>query len=530
MFKGDVRYYTEVLILGSGIAGCSAALTLADQGVHVILVTSGEGLDAGNTALAQGGIVYIGEEDSPTLLKKDILTAGWNHNYQRAVNFLSSRGPEVVEEILIKGLNIPFERDEIGNFRLTREGGHGCPRILYCGDYTGRAIMEGFIRKIEDHPNITIFKKRMGIDLITSHHHSSRLEFKYHLVNQCIGAYLFNEQKSYVETVIADFTVLATGGIGQIYLHTTNSSTAIGSGLVMAYRSGARVFNCEFVQFHPTSLYGLGGQKFLISEAVRGEGAKFVRIDGTPFMKEYDSRGDLAPRDIVTRAIVEEMLRTGDEFVYLDAADYVKKDIPRRFPTIYKRCKEAGYDITKEPIPVVPAAHFFCGGILVDLEGRTTLNRLYAVGECSCSGVHGANRLASTSLLEGLIWGKSAGDSIHKQIEKRRKISRRLMDSVPDWSNPGNNQNEDPALIAQDWATIKHTMWNYVGIIRTTARLKRAREDLNNLSKRLYEFYRNTPISRPLIELFHGCKCAMIVTDAALRNPKSIGCHFRIDG
>ncbi len=529
MFKGDIRYYTQVLILGSGIAGCSAALTLADQGIEVILVSSGSGLDAGNTPLAQGGIVYRGEKDSPLLLKKDILTAGWNHNYQKAVNFLSTRGPEVVEKILIEKLKIPFERDEKNKLRLTREGGHGCARILYCGDYTGRAIMDGLISAIETHPNITVFPHRMGIDLITSHHHSTRLEFKYHLTNQCLGAYLYNEEKGYVETVMADFTILATGGIGQIYLHTTNSPSATGSGLVMAYRSGARVFNCEFIQFHPTALYERGGQKFLISEAVRGEGARFVRIDGSPFMEEYDPRGDLAPRDIVTRAIVEEMLKRGDEFVYLDAADYVKKDIPKRFPTIYKRCLEAGYDITRQPIPVVPAAHFFCGGVLVDIEGRTTLNRLYAVGECSCTGVHGANRLASTSLLEGLLWGKSAGDSIYKQIAKNRKVSRRLMDSIPDWSNPGNNNNEDPALIAQDWSTIKHTMWNYVGIIRTPSRLKRAREDLNNLSKRLYEFYRNTPISKPLIELFHGCKSAMIVTDAALRNPKSIGCHFRIN-
>ncbi|WP_461833652.1 L-aspartate oxidase [Desulfothermus sp.] len=520
------RYYTNVLIIGTGIAGCSVAITLANKGLSVTLVTSGDDIDTGNTPLAQGGIVYRGINDSPELLKQDILSAGWRYNYEKSVNYLTTKGPDIVKDILIEELNVPFEKDENSNFKLTKEGAHSLNRILYCGDYTGRAIIDAFIKKIKEHPNINILTKHTAIDLITSHHHPSKLEFKYHLTNQCIGAYIYNQQDDIVETVMADYTVLATGGVGQVYLHTTNSPTSIGSGLVMAYRSGARVMNCEFVQFHPTALYQRGGQKFLISEALRGEGARFVRIDGTPFMKEYDPRGDLAPRDIVTRAIVEEMLKTGDDFVYLDAADFVKKDIPKRFPTIYKRCLEAGYDITKEPIPVVPAAHFFCGGILVDLEGKTTLDRLYAVGEVSCTGVHGANRLASTSLLEGLVWGHSAAISISKRIQKKNRLSKKLMDAIPDWSIPGTNDNEDPALIAQDWLTIKHTMWNYVGIVRTTSRLKRAREDLNNLSKRLYEFYRNTPISKNLIDLFHGCQCAIIITNAANRNPKTVGCHF----
>ncbi len=528
MYLTKNRYYTTVLIIGTGIAGCTAALTLANKGIDVTIITSGNSIDTGNSPLAQGGIVYRGENDSTYKLKQDIITAGWNYNYHKAVNFLCKKGPEVVEKILIQELNVPFERDENGVLKLTKEGGHSLKRILYCGDYTGRAIIDSFVKKIKEHPNITILTKRTAIDLITSHHHSKKMEFKYQLNNQCVGAYIYNEQLDIVETVFADYTILATGGIGQIYLHTTNSPSAIGSGLVMAHRSGAKVMNCEFIQFHPTSLYQRGGQKFLISEALRGEGAKFVRIDGTPFMEEYDPRGDLAPRDIVTRAIVEEMLKTGDEFVYLDAADYVKKDIPKRFPTIYKKCLELGVDMTKEPIPVVPAAHFFCGGVLVDLYGRTTLNRLYAIGECSCTGVHGANRLASTSLLEGLTWGHSAANYIHSKLNKRTRLYRRLIDSIPDWCNPGTQRNEDPALIAQDWSTIKHTMWNYVGIIRTTARLKRAKEDLTNLNKRLYEFYKNTPISKNLIDLFHACQCAIIITDAANRNPKSIGCHYRV--
>ena len=529
MSKENNRYYTDVLIIGTGIAGCSVALTLANKGLSVTLITSGDDIDTGNSPLAQGGIVYRGPNDSPKLLQQDILTAGWKYNYQKSVKYLSNKGPDIVKDILINELNVPFERDKDSNFKLTKEGAHSVNRILYCGDYTGRAIIDSFKRKIKEHPNIKILTKHTAIDLITSHHHSLKLEFKYHLINQCIGAYIYNQQEDKVETVLADYTVLATGGVGQVYLHTTNAPSSIGSGLVMAYRSGAKVMNCEFIQFHPTALYQRGGQKFLISEALRGEGARFVRIDGTPFMKEYDPRGDLAPRDIVSRAIVEEMLRTGDDFVYLDAADFVKKDIPKRFPNIYKKCLEAGYDITKEPIPVVPAAHFFCGGILVDLEGRTTLNRLYAVGEVSCTGVHGANRLASTSLLEGLVWGHSAGLSISKRLQKKNRLSKKLMGSIPDWSSPGTDKNEDPALVAQDWLTIKHTMWNYVGIVRTTSRLKRAREDLHNLSKRLYEFYRNTPISKNLIDLFHGCQCAIIITDSANRNTKSVGCHFRVN-
>ncbi|MFP4214145.1 MAG: L-aspartate oxidase [Desulfohalobiaceae bacterium] len=526
-FNQTARMKTQVLVVGSGIAGCISALEMADQGVEVTLVTSGSNLDCGNTAQAQGGIVYRGKEDSAELLKKDILTAGWNSNYKKAVQFLSQHGPKAVQELLLDKYGVELEKDELGQYRLTREGGHGLPRILFAADCTGRVIMDRLIPEVKARQNINILTCRTAIDLLTSHHHSTRMEFHYQLANQCLGAYVFNQHTSQVEIVFADYTILATGGLGQIYLHTTNSRASIGSGLSMASRSGARVMNCEYVQFHPTALFQRGGQQFLISEAVRGEGARFVRQDGKPFMKEYDPRGDLAPRDVVTRAIVEEMLWSGDDFVYLDATRNFCEHPSHRFPNIYKRCKEAGIDMYKDAIPVVPAAHFFCGGVLVDLEGRTNLNRLYAVGECSCTGVHGANRLASTSLLEGLLWGKSVAKSITAKAKSKNALGKKLMHSVPDWSHPGNEQNEDPALIAQDWATIKHTMWNYVGIVRTTARLRRANEDLQNLNKRLYEFYRNTPISRPLIELFHGCQSAMIITLAALRNTKSLGCHFR---
>jgi len=528
MFEDTGRIKTDVLIIGSGIAGCTAALELAKQNIKVTLVTSGKDVDNGNTPYAQGGIVYRGQTDTPERLSRDILTAGWNCNYRRAVQFLSKKGPQAVQESLIDLYQVPFDKTEDG-FKLTKEGGHGLQRILYCADYTGKAIMQKLMDSVKNSTNINILTQRTAIDLLTTHHHSTRLEFHYQLMDQCVGAYIFNQHTCQVETVMADQTILASGGVGQIYLHTTNSRPSIGSGLTMAYRSGAKVMNCEYIQFHPTALFQRGGQQFLISEAVRGEGAKFIRMDGTPFMKEYDPRGDLAPRDIVTRAIVQEMLHNGDDFVYLDAANFVSGDLSKRFPTIYKKCLEIGIDISKDPIPVVPAAHFFCGGILVDLEGKSTLNRLYAIGECSCTGVHGANRLASTSLLEGLLWGLNSARAISQRASPKKRLGQKLIDSVPDWTSPGNEDNEDPALIAQDWALIKHTMWNYVGIVRTTSRLKRANEDLRNLDKRLQEFYRNTAISKPLIDLFHGCQSAIIITLAALRNTKSFGCHYRIN-
>nr|AGF93678.1 L-aspartate oxidase [uncultured organism] len=491
------------------------------------MITAGTNLDNGNTPQAQGGIIFNENDDSPELLQKDIYTAGWNCNYKKAVKHISQKGSDVVREILLDKLQIAFEKDRNGKLKLTREGGHSTPRILYCADYTGRSIIDGYIKKINNSPNINVITNRTAVDLLTSHHQSTSLEFQYQLNNQCLGAYVFNQYTREVETIMADFTILATGGVGQIFLHTTNSNSSIGSGVTMAHRSGAKTMNSEFVQFHPTALFQRGGQQFLISETVRGEGAKFIRMDGKPFMKEYDSRGDLAPRDIVTRATIQEMLKTGDDFVYLDAANYISKDLPTRFPTIYNKCLELGIDINKDPIPVVPAAHFFCGGILVDMEGKTTLNRLYAIGECSCTGVHGANRLASTSLLEGVLWGKQAAESIHYKIQKKNQLSKKLMESIPDWTHVGNDENEDPALITQDWLTIKNTMWNYVGIVRTSSRLRRAVEDFANLSKRLYEFYRNTPISKELIQLFHGCQTAILITHAARMNKKSQGCHYR---
>ncbi len=528
----DYRLKSDVLVIGSGIAGSVAALTLAESGADVILLTAGEDLFAGNTRLAQGGVVFHAKDDDPGILEKDIMTAGWGQNYLRAVRYLAHKGPKVLQKTLIDAYHVPFAHRDSDEWNFTREGGHSVARILYAADHTGLTIMQRLTRAVEDAPNIRVLTRRTAIDLLTTHHHATHLDFKYSLANQCVGAYVFNEQLSQVEIVLADFTVLATGGAGHIYLHTTNSRGAIGSGLSMANRAGVKLHNLEYVQFHPTAFYQGAKRferRFLISEAVRGEGARLVNSKGERFMTRYDQRADLAPRDIVTRAIMAEMLATDEDCVYLDTTHGMHREVAERFPTIYNKCLEQGIDMRTTPIPVVPAAHYFCGGILVDTRGRTTLERLYSAGECTCTGVHGANRLASTSLLEGLLWGFSAGQDIAKRLGAKWRVTRKLADAIPDWQNPGDIHNEDPALIAQDWANIRNTMWNYVGIIRSTARLRRAFEDLRNLSKNMHDFYKMTPISKPIIDLFHGCQTAYVVTQAAMRNTRSQGCHYRVD-
>ncbi|KAB1441120.1 L-aspartate oxidase [Pseudodesulfovibrio senegalensis] len=527
----DHRMTTDALIIGSGIAGAVAALTLAEAGVETTILTAGEELTWGNTSLAQGGIVYTSEEDSPKSLEKDILTAGWNHNYIRAVRHLAQHGPEILKKVLIEKYPVPFSKTH-DSWNLTKEGGHSIARILYCADHTGKNIMETLAEALNASPNIRILTSRTAIDLLTTGHHARHTDYQYSLNNQCVGAYVFNEENKSVETILARFTMLATGGVGQVFLHTTNTQSSIGSGLAMAQRAGAKLMNCEYIQFHPTALYGgakRGERRFLVSEAVRGEGAKLVNGSGEAFMPKYDERADLAPRDIVTRAIMDEMLHSGADCVYLDVSNNVDCDIHERFPTISQNCANMGVDICSQPIPVVPAAHYFCGGVLTDINGRTTLDRLYAAGETSCTGVHGANRLASTSLLEGLVWGYGAANDIAKHLAHKKTIlTRKLVDSIPDWQSPGNIENEDPALIAQDWATVRNTMWNYVGIARNKYRLNRAFADLRNLYKNLQDFYRKTPPSKPIIDLFHGSQCAYIITLAAMRNKQSKGCHFRV--
>lgn len=527
------RFHTSVLVIGSGLAGCSTALTLADKGYEVTLLTSGPKLFSGNSPLAQGGIVYKAHEGDPKNLVHDMMVAGHHHNYRKAVQHIANFGPKVVEEMLLDRLAVPFAHGGNGkdDWKLTMEGGHAAHRILYCADYTGKTIMQSFIAAIEASPNINVLTDRTAVDLLTTHHHAHHSELRYQLTNQCVGAYVFNEKLRRVETILADHTVLATGGIGQVYLHSTNSPSAVGSGVCMAQRAGARLENMEYVQFHPTSLFNITQHRFLVSEAVRGEGARLINNKGEQFMPRYDTRGDLAPRDIVARSIVEEMFKTNAQCVHLDASGIVD-DVHSRFPTISAQCRALGLDMAKDPIPVVPAEHYFCGGILTDQNGRTTIDKLYAVGECACTGIHGANRLASTSLLEALTWGHMAGLDISKRSKPQHHLTntqKRLHASIPDWNPLGDARNDDPALVAQDWATIRHTMWNYVGITRTSARLRRAFDDLRDLVRHLHDFYKGTPLSKERIDLYHGCHTAYSITQAALRNKKSMGCHYRKD-
>jgi L-aspartate oxidase len=526
------REHYPALIIGTGIAGLTTALTLASAGIRVLLVTKASDPKDCNTFWAQGGIIYQGENDSPASLVSDILRAGAGISNEEAVHFLAEEGPRVVREILLENVHVPFSKSEEGELDLTQEGAHSIPRIIHAGDATGNAIEVSLLNRVKAEPNVTLATDVTAIDLLSTHHHPTNIQVRYRLTNECVGAYLLDNKTNEVFTVFADYTVLATGGIGQVFLHSTNTRHAIGDGVVMAKRAGARIMNAEYVQFHPTALADKKANHFLISEALRGEGARLRNHKGEFFMERYaPDLKDLAPRDIVARAIVEEMTRNKEEFVYLDLANFYHghQPIKERFPNIAKACADLGVDIEREPIPVVPAAHYFCGGVLCNTRGESTLSRLYAIGETSCSGLHGANRLASTSLLEGLTWGYYAAISIREKILGGGEVRTFVTDSIPDWRAPGTIDVEDPALILQDWTTMQHTMWNYVGIVRTYERLKRAVADMRELGNRLTTFYHEATISKAIVELFHGQQCAEIVASAALRNPVSRGAHFRRD-
>jgi L-aspartate oxidase len=514
----------DVLIIGCGVAGSIAALQLADAGVHVVVSTRSSNPEESNTYYAQGGIVYEGEGDSPELLAKDILHAGAGYCNPQAVELLAKEAPKLVRSLLLEKLSIPFDRTAEGKLSLVLEGGHSIARILHAADSTGSLIERYLIQALKAKANITLLTDTTAVDLLTPAHHSVNRLTVYDPLS-CNGAFLLNQGTGHVQRVLARTTILASGGLGQIFLRTTNPAGARGDGLAMAYRAGARVLNCEFMQFHPTAFYQQGAPCFLITEAMRGAGARLLDSNGNLFMQKYNPEWkDLAPRDVVSRSIHQEMLTSGTTHVFLDIASHLPaNDIRDRFPFIYEKCLEHGVDITHEPIPIVPAAHYFCGGVWVDLWGRTTLNHLYAVGEVACTGLHGANRLASTSLLEGVVWGNRAAEHILRTMEEHPKPH---MDEIPPWMETG-TEIPDSALISQDMSVIKHIMWNYTGLIRTTERLQRALRELRHLESEIDRFYQAVKLTDGIIGLRNAVRAAIIITIAAWENKTSVGCHYR---
>ena len=519
----------DLLVLGAGIAGCSAALRAADLGAAVVLVAKDE-LGGSNTSWAQGGIIGLAppeEGDSPDLLAADIEAAGAGLCRQEAVRLLAEEGPRLCRSFLWERLGVPFDLGPNDTPDAIAEAAHSAKRIYHAKDATGLAIQSALSQAVRSHPNIRVRERLCLVDLITSPHHCLSPVRVYDPI-RVHGAFLYDPATGQVEGALARRTLLATGGLGYLYLHTTNPPSATGDGLAAAYRASARIVNCEYLQFHPTALYAPGKPRTLLTEALRGEGAWLVNRKGERFMAKYAPEHlELAPRDVVSRAIFQEMAASGDASVFLDLAPVAAKlDLESHFPTVVAACRAEGLDPLRQPIPVVPAAHYFCGGVLVDLDGRTSLPGLFAAGEVACTGLHGANRLASTSLLEGLVWGLRGAEAAVAELPGASLPEVRDM---AQWQMPEATEETDPLLIDQDWGLIRSTLWNYAGIVRTGDRLHRAKADIQYLAHRIDRFYHEAPLSRGLLELRSGILCAQLILKAALQNPESRGCHYRVD-
>jgi len=507
-----MRQY-DVLIIGSGLAGQSAALRLA--GHCRVLMIAKRALEESASSRAQGGIAAVlDSQDSIEAHIRDTLIAGAYLNSAKATRFVVENGSRAIEWLIEQG--VPFTKDERG-YHLTREGGHSARRIIHVADATGLYVQETLTEKVRHHPDIDLLENHTAIDLITGKKLGDPSEH-----NRCYGAYVLDDKSGKIETIFAAHTLIASGGAGKVYLYTTNPDTSTGDGIAMAWRAGARIANMEFIQFHPTCLFHPHEKAFLISEAVRGEGGLLKLPDGTRFMPKHDARAELAPRDVVARAIDFEMKKRGLDCVYLDIAHKGEAFIKEHFPNIYARCLELGIDITREPIPVVPAAHYTCGGIVIDQRSRTDIPGLYAVGEASCSGLHGANRLASNSLLECLVYSESAVADI---LAQPRQAPRPL----PQWDESRVTDADEEIIIAHNWEELRRFMWNYVGIVRTTKRLKRAQHRIRLLEREIEEFYANFRISHDLIELRNLVAIADLIVRSALKRKESRGLHFSKD-
>jgi L-aspartate oxidase len=501
----------DVIVVGSGLAGQSAALRLAGH-LRVALVAKRR-LEDSASGYAQGGIAAVlDNHDSIASHIDDTIVAGAGLNDPVATRFVVERGRAAIEWLIEQG--VPFTRSD-GAYHLTREGGHSIRRVIHVSDATGNAVQEVLTARVRQHPNIKVFEHHIAVDLITGR--------KLGLEKQrCYGGYFLDIRNDRVVTLGAPNTVVATGGAGKVYLYTTNPDTSTGDGIAMAWRAGCRVANMEFIQFHPTCLYHPHAKSFLISEAVRGEGGLLRLPDGTRFMPEHDARAELAPRDIVARAIDFEMKKRGLDCVFLDITHKTPAFILQHFPTIHGRCLELGIDITREPIPVVPAAHYTCGGVISDLHGRTDIPGLYVSGEASHTGLHGANRLASNSLLECVVFSDAAAQDILSQKPSRLPV-------LPEWDESRVTDADEEIVISHNWDELRRFMWDYVGIVRTTKRLKRAQHRIRLLMREIDEFYANFRIGNDLIELRNLVVTADLIVRCALRRKESRGLHFSPD-
>ena len=510
---------SDYLVIGSGIAGLSFALKVADHGK--VNVLSKSKADESNTSYAQGGIASVSDiNDSLSKHIEDTLVAGAGLCHHDAVETALSEAPERINDLIKWGVH--FTKNENGQFDLAREGGHSEHRILHAADLTGAEIQRALLKRAREHPNIEIFENHFAIDLITEHHVLGNLQSAF---NICFGAYVLSVNENTVIPLQANYTTIATGGASRVFLHSTNPSIATGDGVAMAHRAGVRIANMEFVQFHPTSLYNPGKRSFLISEALRGFGGILLNGNGERFMPKYDDRGELAPRDIVSRSIDSEMKRLREDCVYLDMRHLDHDELFHRFPNISRHCREElNIDISKDLIPVVPAAHYFCGGIMTSLNGQTSMQNLFAIGEAAHTGLHGANRLASNSLMEGLVFGHNAA---MKVIGKRPRNFGSVI--IPEWDESGVVDEQEWVLTRHNLNEIQHIMWDYVGIVRSKKQLNRAKRRIYLIFQEIEEYYKKSKITEESVELRNLADIAFLIITSALRRNESRGLHYMTD-
>jgi len=514
------QYQHDVLIIGSGASGLSLALQLAEY-ASVAVISKSE-LTEGATFYAQGGVSAVLDTcDSIDSHVQDTLQTGAGLCNEEIVRFVVEHGRESIQWLTDLGVNFTRVVDADGSmdFHLHKEGGHTHRRIIHALDSTGRAIETTLENKVRAHSNIELFEYRTAIDLITSKKSGQITN-----INRCLGAYVYNEEKLIVEVFKARFVILATGGVGKVYLYTSNPDICTGDGIAMAWRAGCRVANMEFIQFHPTCLYHPEAKSFLISEALRGEGAKLLLSNGETFMHRFDPQAELAPRDIIARAIDHEMKRLGSECVYLDISHRSKDFIISHFPNIYQKCLCFGFDLAKQAVPVVPAAHYTCGGVVIDKHGRTDISGLYAIGEVTNSGLHGANRMASNSLLECVVFAHSAFQDIKIRLSETSMPSK-----LPDWDESQVTNSDEEVVVSHNWDEIRRFMWDYVGIVRTTKRLHRAQSRVSLLQKEIMEYYGNFHVTNDLIELRNLVAVADLIIRSALQRKESRGLHYSLD-